>query len=441
MKHRILILLSILSFSPYAQTVEIGNDLFSDGGASQKDMIVTNNGDVIIAFRDGSAQGYIEILKYDGTSWTNTMGAGNYVDSLCGNLKLVYNSTNDSIFLGYLKNDGFYLRSFVGSWSAPEYYNGMVTTGSSDNHMLGAINEDSNIPFFMYEANNGVALTMVSYDYNSSSFVEYAVPDKGLNGLVASDLVFDQSDGFIYYSHNSETTGAVIERYNGIGWSDLDGNMTALNEYTIEYSKIFQIENQNEIICMYSYDTGGGSNNDRYGINKYNCSDNAKEILLVETSEAAGILRGAAYKNELFYADFSVFGYSGTSEEVNWEQSLVAELRKDFSFDDQGYLYWNKNIGPTENVFRSGPFVLGVNEIDSDEKYFIFPNPATNQIQISSEESNSISFYSIDGALIKADLKVSKSQPLNIDFLSKGLYVVMLENPEGVVSQQRIVVE
>jgi hypothetical protein len=206
---------------------------------------------------------------------------------------------------------------------------------------------------------------------------------------------------------------------------------------------LLKVPGINEIICLYSHNSGGGAVSNRCGINVYDGSNNDKEILLTEFAQNGAGLGGGAILDNTFYADFGVQGYSGTSSEILWNEALTAPNygKDDYHFDNQGYLYWKEGVGTSENVYRSGPFVLGKNEIAEIKDVFIYPNPATNKIQITSEELSTVSFYSIDGALIKADLKVSKSQPLNIDFLSKGLYVVMLENPEGVVSQQRIVVE
>ena len=116
-------------------------------------------------------------------------------------------------------------------------------------------------------------------------------------------------------------------------------------------------------------------------------------------------------------------------------------MRCYYYFEDQGYLYWRNNVGTTENVYLSVSFVFGVSDLDPELNSLIFPNPATNQIQITSDELNSVSFYSIDGALVADGFQVSKSQPLNIDFLSKGLYIVQLVGANGEITQQRVVVE
>jgi Secretion system C-terminal sorting domain len=420
-----------------AQTVEIGTDLFGGQGAYIDDMIVTNSGEVFFAMKDNSANGEIEVHKFDGVSWSNTANTGTFVDSLCGNFQLLYNPLNDSIFLGYIKNDGFYLRSYTSSWSTAEYHSCSTSLNWQNDRMISAMDEPGNVPYFMF-LDDSDDLKMLSFE--NSIFEEVLAASSGTFFIDSWSMVFNEDDGFIYFCHNNASHG-IIERYNGIGWSDLDDNVTNLNQGFLGKSQLFYDSVTNEIICFYSYDSGSGTVPDKYGINKYNAVDNSKTIVMPEVANNAGILRGAAFLGDQYYADFSVEGYWGTTSNIIWQEALTIGLRRDLSFDNQGYLYWRMNVGTSENVYRSGPFVLGDEGLELNNQNTIYPNPASSQIQITSNELQSASFYSIDGALVAEGYEVSKTQPLNIDFLSKGMYVVKLTNALGEVSKQRIVVE
>ena len=68
----------------------------------------------------------------------------------------------------------------------------------------------------------------------------------------------------------------------------------------------------------------------------------------------------------------------------------------------------------------------------------LFPNPAKNNLKISmATELKSVEFFALDGKKVIS----SDQEEINISGLSKGMYIIKVEDVEGSVSTQKLVVE
>jgi len=72
-------------------------------------------------------------------------------------------------------------------------------------------------------------------------------------------------------------------------------------------------------------------------------------------------------------------------------------------------------------------FVRGISSTDElvADQFRIFPNPATNQVHISSDESlDMITIRDITGKVVKVQMNPSMNQVLDVSDLASGLYIV-----------------
>ena len=420
-----------------SQDLLIGDDIFNNQFIDRTDMLVTEDGKIFVAGIDDND--YLKVMFYNGSSWANT--SSEFLDSSVFSAKFVYNSVSDSIFLGYTKADGFYLRSFDSGWDSPEYIACSPSTWTFENEILGVINVSENSPIFLFRnlapSDN---TTMIIFDSFNSTLELVNGPE--INDFLSmTALIFNSLDNYPYYIYRFGGD-LKIEKYNGLSWSAIEDNVANQNNLDYSISKAYYLENENKLLLGYSY--GAGSSY-YLGIVSYDLTTNAKEIVIPEASfmNAVELLNGSIdLTNNSFIFEYSNGTYLGWDDADLYDVTYTGYAPSNFNFDQNGRLYWlsKGTVDYRRDVYYKNAYTLSTP--NSFEDYFlIYPNPATKQIQINSDELNSVSFYSIDGALVAEGYTVSKSQPLIIDFLPSGLYLVRLVDPNGKVTQQRVVVE
>lgn len=86
-------------------------------------------------------------------------------------------------------------------------------------------------------------------------------------------------------------------------------------------------------------------------------------------------------------------------------------------------------------------FCAGIHEVNSNEYLRIFPNPATNSVVISIQDSNitKLEIFSITGQLIHSDNQLNKSAVIDISSFSQGMYLVRVESNYGTAVKPLVV--
>ena len=93
---------------------------------------------------------------------------------------------------------------------------------------------------------------------------------------------------------------------------------------------------------------------------------------------------------------------------------------------------------PTLQVVVVGIDPLSVNESNSANNFKIFPNPATDTFTIETENDiKSVEIYSIQGQKVVT----STSKDINVSTLSKGMYLVRIEDVDNAVATKKLIVE
>ena len=118
----------------------------------------------------------------------------------------------------------------------------------------------------------------------------------------------------------------------------------------------------------------------------------------------------------------------------------TAEMKTKSTFTDEGWDF--KYLWKIDGVTNDGyPFfdieVLGIanEEINSDIEINIYPNPAKNKINLSSEYIiTSVKIFDINGSLIKT----SNATSINIEDLNSACYFILVETTDGFASTKFI---
>jgi len=78
-----------------------------------------------------------------------------------------------------------------------------------------------------------------------------------------------------------------------------------------------------------------------------------------------------------------------------------------------------------------------INEDNSKNEMFVYPNPATNEIVLKYLNINNanVSIYSVDGKLISMD-KLSSNNKIDVSTLKTGVYILKISNGEKTITKQ-----
>ena len=145
------------------------------------------------------------------------------------------------------------------------------------------------------------------------------------------------------------------------------------------------------------------------------------------------------------YTD-GVLRASGT---YSWSTANATILYLGSLFGDAGSRYigflddlqiYNYALTQTQvtNLFSGNSVLSSQNFQSNNLKFNLYPNPATDILNISMEtELKSVEIYSLLGQKVLA----SNKNQMDVSSLSKGMYMVRVEDVEGSVSTQKLIVE
>ena len=109
----------------------------------------------------------------------------------------------------------------------------------------------------------------------------------------------------------------------------------------------------------------------------------------------------------------------------------------------EGYGFWHFWIYPTgdEDNFVNLYFSINASVTDGveyvGEETLVFPNPASDQIFISTNDLKSVQLFSLNGCLI-SELK-SQSGAFDISALQPGIYLLVLHQAKGIITRKLMI--
>lgn len=118
---------------------------------------------------------------------------------------------------------------------------------------------------------------------------------------------------------------------------------------------------------------------------------------------------------------------------VSFSVKLKSGLPLGTQIKNKGYIYFDANPaiitnGTINTLYQPN----GINEINSNESFFIYPNPANEVLNIEMPNFNNqetkLSVYSLNSQVVKTMTINNKKSTLNIKHLTPGLYFIQLNN-------------
>ncbi|MDV6167568.1 PQQ-dependent sugar dehydrogenase [Flavobacterium sp. DG1-102-2] len=154
------------------------------------------------------------------------------------------------------------------------------------------------------------------------------------------------------------------------------------------------------------------------------------------------VYHGTNYPNfsgKYFFADFctSEIGYVGSDNILSWAGTFEGGFTT-FGEDSSGELYI---AGGNGNVYKITDTAAGLNEF-ANSPFAVYPNPANNQVFISSKEGmggGSASIANISGQVVLEQYIDGNNSEIDTSKLQGGVYVLSIDTPEAKFSRKLII--
>lgn len=230
---------------------------------------------------------------------------------------------------------------------------------------------------------------------NSDSWGYYGTVDFGDSIFITQEIVdkyYSESGDTLYYQLFIQK----MERY----YSN-PGNNNYSEYYTnIEFANLDGIVEGDEII------EGGSLYNGRKTVmTNYEYGGGTSEEIYVTHSWTVGC------------------GYSLYSR-YSWRWDLLLG-----EYDDHRLVYYKKG----DEEWGEEQTIVGLNELNNENEIQIFPNPASDYINIQSQENAVIQIYNSTGQIILTQKTNSSNAQIDVSVLPAGVYFVNLMDEEGLI--------
>lgn len=372
-------------------------------------------------------------------------GVGDY-------LKDVFFLNNDTGFVSGVGGTLIKTTNQGNTWSVinmgtPEWLNSLFFTNNMNGIIVGAngyISKTTNGGTTWSTINSGTSDWLFSVFFPSSQ-IGYAVGgsasgngqtilktiDGGLTWSNQDTANSSQLRSVYFLNDNigyaSGYNGSVIKTIDGgINWIPLNTNLPLY--YTLNSVHFTSIDT--------GYAGGGwqiGSNNTQAIIKTVDGGVTWSDISSLNDDFINDII--SVGPNRLIAAGYNGTLLKSTDEGINWEirnSTNNLDLHSTFFVDENlGF-----SVGSTGKIVITNPSIVGLNEIDNKDTYFIlFPNPTSQQLSIETVlKLTEIKIIDLTGKLIKTIKQ--NTNTVNVADLTAGIYFIKLITDEMTITKK-----
>ncbi|MDD2192046.1 MAG: T9SS type A sorting domain-containing protein, partial [Bacteroidales bacterium] len=134
----------------------------------------------------------------------------------------------------------------------------------------------------------------------------------------------------------------------------------------------------------------------------------------------------------------------------------TAELKNEITFTSAGWDFVGETVNGLEDIWKITTNLnngypcffwqvntVGINDIERNIAFNIYPNPAWNEVVISLINNDNqpicLSVYNIMGREVKTEIIKQESSSINVSDLDSGIYFFMLRTKDWTKSQKLII--
>jgi Leucine-rich repeat (LRR) protein len=108
------------------------------------------------------------------------------------------------------------------------------------------------------------------------------------------------------------------------------------------------------------------------------------------------------------------------------------------TFTNNANIYFDYNFPITTNTYTTTVAALSTQDFDFGTYFTLYPNPANDVVNFETNfDIKSIEFYNIQGQKVLT----SNQKQIDISNLTKGLYIVKIQNSNGVIISDKLIIE
>lgn len=369
---------------------------------------------------------------YTDTNYTVTLMLQNYSGQVCDSISQVVSLVSDSVWPGDANNDGVVTAEDVFPIGL-----GYETTGS--------VRQGASNVWFGQPANDW------SQNFTSGSNYKYA--DCNGDGIINNDdttaillnfgLIHNKTednttttDPTLYYEIPTDTAFAGMALSIPVMLGDMD--IPVENAYGISFAIVYDpsLVDSSSVHLSFENSWLGNLNEDMITVQKNFSMEGELHVGMVRTDQqniasAFGQIatlqiimdENLTGKNENLYVDL-LLSFSNIHA-ISADESLIAI-----------------NSNPSTVVVTD--VVSGIKEIELNNDILVYPQPATNQLYISSNESlNKLEIIDVNGCMIlQKNLGINNTiHKLDINTISEGLYFVKVYSIDNQVKVKKVIIQ
>lgn len=160
-----------------------------------------------------------------------------------------------------------------------------------------------------------------------------------------------------------------------------------------------------------------------------------------ETSSTIIAVKGYKNTSEVASTTFEAFdggAYLPMTITLSTAFNEVDEVR--FYITDGGYLDDQSSTNHSINSIQVSSPVLSANSFELHSKLNVYPNPASNQVNIEvlTNEISTLEVYDVSGKFLFSQILNNKTNTINIENLTSGIYFFKVNSSEGISTNKII---
>ena len=418
------ILILLVSLTINAQTwYEVGNGGFSNGEAGQQRIAYDGN-TMYVAYTDFTNDFKVTVKKYNGTNW-ETVGQEGFTGQAD---QMDFVIENGQFFLIYSWINNIYAMTLSGgNW---------ITIGASPfaNGSYASLSVFAGVPYVVFEDNNAGYKTSVK-KFDGANWVN--VGNYGFSpssNIYITDIEVTSSGIYICYGDEDLDTKLTVMKFDNNTWTVI--GTEGFSEYYHQGYNTLAIHNGSPYVVTWKPDTHGA-------VYRFDGSNWVQVGADITTGEGRDFYLTNSPQGDLYVA-FCDLGLNNKAElkKLNnsvWE-SVGGEISKgnadylSVAFDNNGvpfvaYKDWWYQRKTT--VMTYGQVVNGVNNIENISAVEVYPNPATNMINIQNNHNTAIQkvvvFNQVGQEVYVSTESISSGAVLEIDISNFGTGIFFIQ--------------
>ena len=249
---------------------------------------------------------------------------------------------------------------------------------------------------------------------------------------------YSQNSNFTYKVQGDTTINGVIYKIIKENYPDIDTNWNT-RIYAREnngkwFFKVIGTSAESMDIPYYNFNVNVGDT-----VDVWNSYDEWHHRSAVSSIDSVTLENGERRKRihlSNWYGDIWVEGIGSVIHYLDTPLSMFGEFRYLCAKQDDTLLY---TLFPNLNCYDTGGIFMNLVDVSKDNIVSLYPNPAKSEVNISSESIiNSIEVFNSLGQKVYQTNVKAKGKTLDINSLSKGVYIIGVSTDMGYIRKKLI---